>query len=194
MSDKTRRKIITAATRLFTQQGYARVTTRAIADEAQVNEVTLFRHFGNKKNVFIACIENFTAQGFASNFEQHLTGDFETDITHMARAQIQDMVENYAVIRMVMRDAQEVPEIKAAILDITARNAARITAYFHDQIKAGAIRNDLDPAILAHAFDSLFSSYVLFSTIFGEHDQRQPPPEPVIQQLVSLFIYGTLNP
>src|SRR5258708_23956024 len=43
--DLTRRRILEAAERVFSREGFQGATTREIAREAQVNEVTLFRHF-----------------------------------------------------------------------------------------------------------------------------------------------------
>src|SRR5258707_11698434 len=43
--DLTRRRILEAAERVFSRDGFQGATTREIAREAQVNEVTLFRHF-----------------------------------------------------------------------------------------------------------------------------------------------------
>ncbi len=48
----TKQKIQDAAIDLFAQKGYAGTTTAAIARAAGVNEVTLFRIFGNKKTLF----------------------------------------------------------------------------------------------------------------------------------------------
>lgn len=47
----TREKIQEAAVELFIQKGYSRTTTSAIAKKAGVNELTLFRIFGNKKEL-----------------------------------------------------------------------------------------------------------------------------------------------
>lgn len=47
MTQSTQDKIIDAALALVNEQGYKGATTKAIAALAGVNEVTLFRHFGN---------------------------------------------------------------------------------------------------------------------------------------------------
>ena len=49
---KTRERIMKAALELFSKQGYFKTTTREIADLAEINELTLFRHFGTKENLF----------------------------------------------------------------------------------------------------------------------------------------------
>ncbi|MGB9978796.1 TetR/AcrR family transcriptional regulator [Methanobacterium sp.] len=49
-------KIIDAALKIFSSEGYRNATTKAIADEAGVNESTLFRKFKNKENLFDSVI------------------------------------------------------------------------------------------------------------------------------------------
>ena len=44
--------ILQAAMMLFAQKGFAATTTRQIAQQAGVNEVTLFRHFHSKTDLF----------------------------------------------------------------------------------------------------------------------------------------------
>jgi len=47
----TRRRILAAAAAEFGEKGYSSATTRSIANRAVVNEVTLFRHFGSKREL-----------------------------------------------------------------------------------------------------------------------------------------------
>jgi AcrR family transcriptional regulator len=54
----TRQRSIQAAIELFAKQGVAKTTTKQIAELAQVNEVTLFRQFGNKHGLLLAVIED----------------------------------------------------------------------------------------------------------------------------------------
>ncbi|MGL4955370.1 MAG: TetR/AcrR family transcriptional regulator, partial [Cetobacterium sp.] len=48
---KTRDKILECAQRLFSEEGFERVSTKRLAKEAGCNEVTIFRLFGSKNNV-----------------------------------------------------------------------------------------------------------------------------------------------
>jgi AcrR family transcriptional regulator len=52
----TRQRLINAAMELFAVQGISETTTKAVAELAKVNEVTLFRHFGNKHGLVLAVI------------------------------------------------------------------------------------------------------------------------------------------
>ena len=52
----THRRLLEAATRVFARSGLEGATTREIAREAGVNEVTLFRHFQSKENLLSAVL------------------------------------------------------------------------------------------------------------------------------------------
>lgn len=47
--DDTEQRILDAALRVFASEGFTGATTRRIAEEANVAEVTLFRKFKSKK-------------------------------------------------------------------------------------------------------------------------------------------------
>ncbi|HEY9828123.1 MAG TPA: TetR/AcrR family transcriptional regulator [Stenomitos sp.] len=57
----TRHRLIQAALELFMTQGVGATTTRKIAELAEVNEVTLFRQFGNKQGLLLAVVEESMA-------------------------------------------------------------------------------------------------------------------------------------
>ncbi len=191
-TESTRQRIIAAALRLFGEQGYSRTSTRAIAAEAGVNEVTLFRHFGSKKNLLMACVDAFNEGGFAVNFECHLTGDYAQDIPIMARLQMRDMAERFEMLRLLLCDAPAVPEVQAGLLAGARQNAERLVAYFRQQVEQGQVNPDLDPAVLAHAFDSLFSSYVFFQHLF-QGVTSQEALDLMADQLARIFLRGTIR-
>jgi AcrR family transcriptional regulator len=189
--ETTRQRIIAAAMQLFGQTGYSQASTRAIAEAAGVNEVTLFRHFGNKKNLLMACIEAHNAAGFSATFETLLTGDYAQDILGMARLQIQDTLANMDILRLLLCESRAVPELRKALLAGGRSNLNRLSRYFQRQIEAGVIRPDIHPEVLASAFDSLFSSNVLFETLFLDSLSPRLPAEEVFRPLVDLFVQGT---
>ena len=54
----TKDRLIEAALDLFAEKGVTETTTKAVAERARVNEVTLFRKFGNKHRLMLAVIED----------------------------------------------------------------------------------------------------------------------------------------
>ncbi len=187
----TRERIISAAIRLFGQKGYSRSTTRAIAKAAGINEVTLFRQFGNKKNLLMACIEAFNTSGFSARFETQLSGDYSDDIAIMANLEITETIANIEILRLMLCDARNLPELREAMLVGGRCNLARLSSYFQRQIDQRIVREDLPADILALAFQSLFSSTIIFENLFQGSISPQFPTQQTIRPLVDLFVRGT---
>lgn len=59
--DATRRRITEAAVRLHTTIGPSRASMSAVADEAGVTRLTLYRHFATKDKLFEACMGHWRA-------------------------------------------------------------------------------------------------------------------------------------
>ena len=51
-----RERLLDAAARVYAETGYRGATTRRIAQEAGVNEITLFRHFGSKTTLILEAV------------------------------------------------------------------------------------------------------------------------------------------
>lgn len=58
-NNETSEKIMKVSLKLFSEQGYYPTTTKQIAEEAGVNELTIFRHFGSKSNLFQVTTEHY---------------------------------------------------------------------------------------------------------------------------------------
>jgi AcrR family transcriptional regulator len=56
-----RADILSAASRLFAERGFAQVSTAVLADEAGVSTATLYRYFADKESLFVAVIDSLVA-------------------------------------------------------------------------------------------------------------------------------------
>src|SRR3954465_15622571 len=83
----TRQRLLTAAARVYGRDGLNGATTRAIASEAGVNEVTLFRHFQSKERLLAAVVgQNFgDATVPAQAPLPALSGELRADLLALAR-------------------------------------------------------------------------------------------------------------
>src|SRR5690242_19572926 len=73
MSDEIRNRILAAAARVYSQYGFRGATTRLIATEAGVNEVTLFRTFGSKADLLQAMLATQVTANSAPTIAGDLT-------------------------------------------------------------------------------------------------------------------------
>ena len=105
MRDKTD-QILTAALRIFAEKGYNESTTQEIAKEAQVAEITIFRKFKSKQNLFISSIQSIIMDKFNKTLigyaDQADTRQFLIDILH---DRLQMISKNHSMIRTLLSES-----------------------------------------------------------------------------------------
>jgi AcrR family transcriptional regulator len=104
----TRQRLLDAAARVYGRHGLNGATTRAIAEEAGVNEVTLFRHFQSKDGLLAAVVgENFHAITPADASPQPgPTADLRADLLGLARRYEGVLAENLPLVRAMLGEIQ----------------------------------------------------------------------------------------
>jgi AcrR family transcriptional regulator len=100
----TRQRLIEGASRIFARDVIAGSTTREIAREAGVNEVTLFRHFQCKDRLIEAVIgENFGTQAVLDQLPAPVpSADLRQDLTEYAQRYERLLKENLPLIRTMI--------------------------------------------------------------------------------------------
>jgi AcrR family transcriptional regulator len=75
--------IFNAALKVITERGYVGATTKLIAEEAGIGEVTLFRRFANKDNLILEALKQEAAKldGVASLYSNNLEKDLTQILT-----------------------------------------------------------------------------------------------------------------
>jgi AcrR family transcriptional regulator len=189
-TDTTRQRILRAAGQAFGERGYARATTRAIAQAASVNEVTLFRHFGTKQALFAAVIEHFAAPALTSAIEAQLTGDYRQDLLHMGRVVAHTLLERQDGVRLMLCEAGHFSEVR----DVMARNPRllrqTLARYLETQMERGLVR-PLHAEAAAQLFWGMFFSYAISQGLLGETVHPELSLDQIIIQFVDIFIAGT---
>jgi TetR/AcrR family transcriptional regulator len=69
-----RQAVLDTACRVFSQTSYRGATTAEIAREAGISEPILYRHFGSKRDLYLACLEEAWGS-FRAVCEEALAGD-----------------------------------------------------------------------------------------------------------------------
>lgn len=105
---KTEQLILLAATKLFSEHGYNGVSTKKIADEAGVNEVTIFRQFKNKSNLLQEVIKHFSYEGnIIDKISNDITGNVDQDLEIFAEVYYMFLVNNIKMYKIQMREIKD---------------------------------------------------------------------------------------
>ena len=187
----TRTRIMQAASQLFTQKGFSGTTTRAIADEAGVNEVTIFRHFGSKKNLAQAIMDQFGGLAIAENIENQLSGNYRQDLHLIGSMMMKVMTERNDAMRMAICEAGIFPEFQQVVAENPRQLRRMLARYFTGQMEKGLIHKG-HPEVLAQAFLGMFFSYTILSGFLMDSLNPETTADEVVKQFVGLFIRGTM--
>ncbi len=189
----TRNRMIQAAAELFSTLGYARATTRKIAAEARVSEVTLFRHFGSKKNLFAAVLEEYAdTPDMRAALGSQFTGDYQQDMLTLGRHFMRVLIERRKAMRMMLCEAGHFEEVSEVLGRVPRGLRDGLAAYLQRQIAAGHVQ-DMNPEVMAQAFFGMFFSYNIAQAIFAESMALETTIDEVVQQFVDIFVNGTLR-
>jgi len=159
--------ILTATIRLFSKVGSRGATTRRIAQEAGVNEVTLFRLFQNKDDLIRAALHAFADQMTMSSLPAE-PDDPRAELTAWCSHHYRQLYKIRSLIRKSMGEYEEHPEHCERAMRISVRIAGELTAYLTALQRKGLASRTWDPAAAAA---------MLMGTVFADAMGRDTTPE-----------------
>jgi AcrR family transcriptional regulator len=109
MIDDCRQRILQAAARVYAQHGWRGATTRRIAEEAGVNEVTLFRQFGSKNALLDLMMHECSHIEQDASFPPEPV-DPEQELLAWVTVHHSGLVGMRGIVRQMISDAEERPD------------------------------------------------------------------------------------
>ena len=147
--EKTEKKevILDAAEKLFSQAGYDGTSTRAVAQEAQVNLAMLNYYFGSKEGVYKAVLERRL-----SGFHQILSSLNEENISSWEKLYrcidlyVERILSNNSFHKLIHRELSldQRSETGDFIAEALMRNTNEILRILREGISNGTFRDDVD--------------------------------------------------
>jgi AcrR family transcriptional regulator len=148
-----RQAVLDTACRVFSRSSYRGATTAEIAREAGISEPILYRHFGSKRDLYLACMDE-AWRSFRAICEGALAGDPEKSLGAIADAY---MVRGrkIRVIDLWIQALNEASEDKV-IAAAVRKQIREVHDFFADVIRDGQRRGivhaDRDPVAEAWIF------------------------------------------
>ena len=157
----TEQRLLTAAAEELFSSGYRGATTRAIAERAGVNEVTLFRRFGSKLELMKAAVTEIVAP-FAGGIPEP-SADVAADLESIASRYVAFVDSNPQIVARVLPEMAADPELAEIVTPIQAPVVRALASVIEHHQRAGrlvaeppadALRAFLGPlaarAVMAH--------------------------------------------
>jgi len=189
-SKKKRQRILDAATRLFTDQGYESTSVDDIAAVAGVSKQTVYSHFGSKENLFgVAVAEKCRSSGVDESAID-MTRAPEDMLPVMARSFV-DLVTSREALRVYAictNSTERHPRIAELFyIHGPKRTADALSTYLQRQVELGRMHiGDTDAA--AWQFFCMLKGEAHMRAQFGLAATSEQEQQAYIDSCVSLFL------
>ena len=152
-ADARRLAVLDTACRIFSRSSYRGATTAEIARESGISEPILYRHFGSKRDLYLACLDEAWAS-FRATSEELMAADPEQCLGAIADAYMAKG-KKIRVIDLWIQALNEASEDK--VIAAAVRKQIRdVHDFFADVIRdgqhRGVVHADRDPVAEAWIF------------------------------------------
>ncbi|MEH2291113.1 TetR family transcriptional regulator [Nostoc sp.] len=193
----TRQRLIQAALELFSAQGVSATTTRQIAEKAEVNEVTLFRNFGNKHGLLLAVLEESAAfKDLGESLVRRATppGNVYQALKDYASDSLHALERVPEFVRSVVGEADQFPAENRRALGRGVTEANRYVAqYLATVIQQGHLNTYLPAEKLASLLNGMILGYAVIEFTSEFHELWEDRND-FLENLVELFLHGAMSP
>jgi AcrR family transcriptional regulator len=189
----TKARLIEAALDLFAERGVTETTTKAVAERAQVNEVTLFRNFGNKYRLLLAVIQDSAvfAKLVHALVEQANAEDNVADfLQEYAQESLRTLNKAPDLVRSIIGEAGNYPVENRIALGKGLSEVNRYVAkYLEEAIAKENLSSDLTPEQIVNLFNFSLLGYFIVESSTEDYNYLSDHNN-FLETLVTLFLQG----
>lgn len=176
-------RMFDAALRVLAQRGYAGATTRRIAEAAGVNEATLFRRFGDKRQLILAAIHadlsQLPGQGLVPS------GDLEADLIRVVEYYTNVYQHRDGLVGTLLLEGARDPDVAALIKEPLA-SLSRLAEVFAGHQQTGRLVDEPTE----YTVQALLAPLLMISVLRRVTSSEIPYPD--APTVVQRFLSGRL--
>src|ERR1700746_340151 len=190
---RTRQRLLDAATQTLNRVGIQGATTREIARQAGVNEVTLFRHFRSKEQLLRVVLQRGLAAE-AAILDEHSSWNenLRESLERYARHYYSLLDKNKDFAGAFLAEGRLWPKsMQAMIADVIRRVRERSVSILAAAQKGGVVRSDLNIECALDAFKNALYARMLLK---GAYLPRNYSNDAYISTVVEIFVRGIEAP
>jgi AcrR family transcriptional regulator len=190
----TKEKLLEATLRLISEKGYLGATTREIAHQAGVTELTLFRNFTTKENLVESMLKRYT---FLPKLRELLPQfdhtSYEESLRIIGLRFLETLTENKSLVKIMLSEMHSYPEkIRAIYHNFIGELILTLAGHLVTLQKRSILRR-FPPEIAARVFLGMIFSYFRVEEILQRRSIPKAEQTKMIRAFVDLFVHGTLK-
>jgi len=192
--ERTHAAILKSASQLFAYKGFKGATTRDIAAGAGVTEITLYRHFKSKEEIFIEVIKNMSLLSMADDLSAAGANLCITEKLERIALKFISLFQNRSnEFRIMLSETITRPDMSQMFFEnIPSRGIKLLSKIMQNEIERGNFTKQ-DPELLARAFIGMFLAYNLMQEIFMGKERDPQDPHEITRVFTDIFLNGALK-
>lgn len=187
----TRERILAAAFELISNRGYQGATTRDIAQRAGVAEVTIFRHFTNKENLFRETTQHYTTIPVLEELiPTIIDNSLEDGFSILVSAYLDRLSDSKSWIRIFQTELQQDPVTFRPVLQSFLDELYRVCSSYFAEISRRGSLTCCDPNVAARVFVMMcYGCFQIEEMQLGKSCKRSDN-RPLVDAMVKIFCNG----
>lgn len=182
----TKHDLLEVTARLFAEHGWRGTTTRRIAEEAGVNEVTLFRHFGSKEALLGEAIRTVALEVHPDRGLPDVPVRMREELLEWVTRQHARLRQHGSLIRTCLAEFEQHPELAPVACDGSVSAFGDAARYLLEARRRGLISSagSIEAATVM-LMNAVFMDAVTRDVIEG---CRVAPADEALQEFVDLTL------
>ncbi len=191
----TKERLLGATMKLVSEKGYLGATTREIAHEAGVSELTLFRHFGSKEKLFAGMLGQYTFLPRLKELRPRLKGlAYEEALMTIAKRFLLTLKEQKSFIKIMYSEANLYPDEARKVYNATGDELrATLSDYFALLQKKGVLRKVSPETSARMLLGMLFAYFRSEELLRGRDITKKGKMDREVREIVDIFVHGTMK-
>lgn len=196
-----RQEVLKAALRVYARSGISAATLDDIAAEAGVSKGALCWHFHSKEDLLAALIKKISPHSFLEpvmeeirqKLEAGIALDEETIFSQLAEAFYDAFNQQGDHARLAILLLYTHPDIAKMLTEKIITGRKSIIDYVRKQQEEGYFRPEIDPNFFVHIMATTFAMRAVARGLYKQSPADELPRETMVEQLVSLLLYGIVR-
>lgn len=187
---RSRKKVLRAATALFAARGFHETSTRDVARRARVNEVTVFRLFRNKQDLYLSVLEGKMGSDLPKWLTPVLDSSRDYEVLFLSVAERLQELFDPIFLRLLFFAALEKPSL------LKKRFRPRLLSFYEllgqhiqTQINSGVLRS-LRPAFMGRALVAMIVYQELFCEFLDDRDFQADNAKDSVRAYTDIWLHG----
>lgn len=187
----SREKVLRAATLLFAAKGFEGTSTRDVARKAKVNEITIFRLFKNKQDLYLRILDNKMGLSAPELLNTALRSSEDPEKAFLALAERLEEVFDPVFLRLFFYAALEKPALLHKRYGSSLGSLYEVLGrHIGERIQSEVLR-DIDPMLMGRALVGMIAYHRILSELLGGAGSVRTDSKTSARIYTEIWLFGT---